>query len=56
MYVCVQELRQKLGHRLQLPDLLIKPIQRIMKYQLMLKVLHGLVTHYAAFFVVVIIF
>lgn len=32
-----EELRQKLGHRLQLPDLLIKPVQRIMKYQLMLK-------------------
>ena len=38
LYVSVQEMRQKLGHRLQLPDLLIKPIQRIMKYQLMLKV------------------
>jgi RhoGEF domain len=32
-----QELRQKLGHKLQLADLLIKPVQRIMKYQLMLK-------------------
>jgi len=32
-----EELRQKLGHKLQLPDLLIKPIQRITKYQLMLK-------------------
>ena len=32
-------MRQKLGHRLQLPDLLIKPVQRIMKYQLMLKVI-----------------
>lgn len=36
--LCVQELRQQLGHRLQLNDLLIKPIQRIMKYQLLLKV------------------
>lgn len=27
----------KLGHKLQLPDLLIKPVQRIMKYQLLLK-------------------
>lgn len=36
---CVyQELRQQLGHRLQLNDLLIKPVQRIMKYQLLLKV------------------
>jgi hypothetical protein len=26
-----------MGHRLQLPDLLIKPVQRIMKYQLLLK-------------------
>jgi hypothetical protein len=26
-----------LGHKLQLPDLLIKPVQRIMKYQLLLK-------------------
>lgn len=34
----LQELRLKLGHRLQLPDMLIKPIQRIMKYQLLLKV------------------
>lgn len=33
-----QELRQQLGHRLQLSDLLIKPVQRIMKYQLLLKV------------------
>ncbi|KAB7506845.1 Kalirin [Armadillidium nasatum] len=32
-----EELRQKLGHKLQLPDLLIKPIQRLMKYQLMLR-------------------
>ena len=37
--VCVfQELKQRLGHRLQLTDLLIKPVQRIMKYQLLLKV------------------
>uniref|UniRef100_A0A8C3EVV4 non-specific serine/threonine protein kinase n=1 Tax=Corvus moneduloides TaxID=1196302 RepID=A0A8C3EVV4_CORMO len=28
---------QRLGHRLQLTDLLIKPVQRIMKYQLLLK-------------------
>lgn len=33
----LQELRLKLGHKLQLPDLLIKPVQRIMKYQLLLK-------------------
>ncbi|KAF7667748.1 hypothetical protein LDENG_00051420 [Lucifuga dentata] len=32
-----QDLRQQLGHRLQLNDLLIKPVQRIMKYQLLLK-------------------
>ncbi|OQR72768.1 triple functional domain protein-like [Tropilaelaps mercedesae] len=32
-----EELRQHLGHKLQLPDLLIKPVQRIMKYQLLLK-------------------
>lgn len=38
MYPCLQELRQQLGHRLQLNDLLIKPVQRIMKYQLLLKV------------------
>lgn len=36
--LCGQELRQQLGHRLQLNDLLIKPVQRIMKYQLLLKV------------------
>ncbi|XP_028577155.2 rho guanine nucleotide exchange factor 25 isoform X5 [Podarcis muralis] len=34
-----EELKQELGHRLQLNDLLIKPVQRIMKYQLLLKVL-----------------
>ena len=33
-----EELRQKLGHRLMLPDLLIKPVQRIMKYKLLLQV------------------
>lgn len=33
-----QDLKQRLGHRLQLTDLLIKPVQRIMKYQLLLKV------------------
>ncbi|XP_029657628.1 kalirin isoform X4 [Octopus sinensis] len=32
-----EDIRQKLGHRLQLQDLLIKPVQRIMKYQLLLK-------------------
>ncbi|XP_040060591.2 rho guanine nucleotide exchange factor 25 isoform X1 [Gasterosteus aculeatus] len=32
-----EDLRQLLGHRLQLNDLLIKPVQRIMKYQLLLK-------------------
>lgn len=32
-----EEVRQVLGHKLQLPDLLIKPVQRIMKYQLLLK-------------------
>jgi len=37
-YVTWQYLRQLLGHRLQLNDLLIKPVQRIMKYQLLLKV------------------
>lgn len=31
-----EHLRQKLGHKLTLPDLLIKPVQRIMKYQLLL--------------------
>lgn len=32
-----EELRIKLGQKLQLCDLLIKPVQRIMKYQLLLK-------------------
>ncbi|XP_050683948.1 triple functional domain protein isoform X1 [Leptidea sinapis] len=32
-----QELRNKLGHKLQLGDLLIKPIQRIQKYHLLVK-------------------
>ncbi|KAI7806101.1 putative triple functional domain protein-like, partial [Triplophysa rosa] len=31
------DLKQRLGHRLQITDLLIKPVQRIMKYQLLLK-------------------
>uniref|UniRef100_A0A672T5G1 non-specific serine/threonine protein kinase n=1 Tax=Sinocyclocheilus grahami TaxID=75366 RepID=A0A672T5G1_SINGR len=33
-----EDLKQHLGHRLQITDLLIKPVQRIMKYQLLLKV------------------
>ena len=33
----LQEIRQKLGHKLTLGDLLIKPVQRIMKYQLLVK-------------------
>ncbi|XP_039976875.1 triple functional domain protein isoform X2 [Xiphias gladius] len=32
-----EDLQQRLGHRLQITDLLIKPVQRIMKYQLLLK-------------------
>ncbi|XP_023284323.1 triple functional domain protein isoform X2 [Seriola lalandi dorsalis] len=32
-----EDLKQQLGHRLQITDLLIKPVQRIMKYQLLLK-------------------
>ncbi|KAG8222668.1 hypothetical protein J437_LFUL003790, partial [Ladona fulva] len=32
-----EEIRIKLGHKLQLCDLLIKPVQRIMKYQLLLR-------------------
>lgn len=35
--VYFQELRVKLGHKLQLGDLLIKPIQRIQKYHLLVK-------------------
>jgi len=38
LIITLQEMRQRLGHRLLLPDMLIKPVQRIMKYQLMLKV------------------
>lgn len=30
-------MRQYLGHKLQLCDILIKPVQRIMKYQLLLR-------------------
>ncbi|OXB74149.1 UNVERIFIED_CONTAM: hypothetical protein H355_011507, partial [Colinus virginianus] len=37
MYAKWKDLKQRLGHRLQLTDLLIKPVQRIMKYQLLLK-------------------
>uniref|UniRef100_A0A3Q2EHA5 Trio Rho guanine nucleotide exchange factor a n=1 Tax=Cyprinodon variegatus TaxID=28743 RepID=A0A3Q2EHA5_CYPVA len=32
-----EDLKQRLGHRLPITDLLIKPVQRIMKYQLLLK-------------------
>ncbi|XP_017309827.2 triple functional domain protein isoform X3 [Ictalurus punctatus] len=32
-----EDLKQRLGQRLQITDLLIKPVQRIMKYQLLLK-------------------
>ncbi|KAM9384697.1 triple functional domain protein [Pholidichthys leucotaenia] len=32
-----EDMKQRLGHRLQITDLLIKPVQRIMKYQLLLK-------------------
>lgn len=32
------QIKLKLGHKLALSDLLIKPVQRIMKYQLLLKV------------------
>ncbi|XP_067467548.1 triple functional domain protein isoform X1 [Thunnus thynnus] len=32
-----EDLKQRLNHRLQITDLLIKPVQRIMKYQLLLK-------------------
>ena len=39
-----QEVRQKLGHKLSIADLLIKPVQRIMKYQLLLKVTNPLIT------------
>ena len=35
-----QEMKQKLGHKLQLSDLLIKPVQRLMKYQLLMRDLH----------------
>ena len=42
-YFCVfyfypQSCKERLGHRLQLADYLIKPVQRITKYQLLLKV------------------
>ena len=39
-------MRQRLGHRLLLPDILIKPVQRIMKYQLMLRVVYLLFTYF----------
>ncbi|XP_056142955.1 triple functional domain protein [Lampris incognitus] len=32
-----EDFKQRMGHRLQITDLLIKPVQRIMKYQLLLK-------------------
>ena len=33
-----QQLREILDHKLQLADMLIKPVQRVMKYELLLKV------------------
>lgn len=33
------DIKAKLGHKLNVADLLIKPVQRIMKYQLLLKVI-----------------
>uniref|UniRef100_A0A096LQ12 DH domain-containing protein n=1 Tax=Poecilia formosa TaxID=48698 RepID=A0A096LQ12_POEFO len=36
-FYLMKDLKQRLGHRLQITDLLIKPVQRIMKYQLLLK-------------------
>lgn len=33
------DIKAKLGHKLNAADLLIKPVQRIMKYQLLLKVI-----------------
>ena len=41
-------LRQEFGHRLGIGDLLIKPVQRIMKYQLLLKV--GVLCIYTALY------
>ena len=38
----LQELRIILGHKLQICDLLIKPVQRITKYQLLLRDVHKL--------------
>ncbi|OWA50992.1 Triple functional domain protein [Hypsibius exemplaris] len=32
-----EDIRLKLGQKLKLPDMLIKPVQRVMRYQLMLK-------------------
>ena len=37
-YFYLQSCKERLGHRLQLADYLIKPVQRITKYQLLLKV------------------
>ena len=36
--LCVQECQSKLGHKLSLSAYLLKPVQRITKYQLLLKV------------------
>uniref|UniRef100_A0A6A7G2I5 Triple functional domain protein-like n=1 Tax=Hirondellea gigas TaxID=1518452 RepID=A0A6A7G2I5_9CRUS len=39
-YDYFEEIKQKLGHKLQLSDLLIKPVQRLMKYQLLMRDLY----------------
>ena len=39
-FVFSQEIRLKLGFKLRITDLLIKPIQRLTKYQLLLEAIH----------------
>ena len=39
-YEYFEDVKSRLGHKLQLSDLLIMPVQRLMKYQLLLRDLH----------------
>lgn len=39
--VCLQEIQHEISCRMSISDYLIKPIQRITKYQLLLKVRHS---------------
>ena len=51
-----QGLKQQLGHKLALNDLLIKPVQRLMKYQLLLRDAHKHATKAGQYFPCLVVF